>query len=325
MAGKLYRIFHPEIFQGGRQKNNYFEGWYFKNVSAGNRHAIAFIPGISLSDDSHSFVQFIDGVNMRSTIFRYQKEEFIPDKSSFKVKTGASFFSRDRIELNLVNDEYKIKGELNYNKHLLLPKSILSPGIMGWYSYAPGMECNHGVVSADNSITGALDINGVKYDFDGGKGYIEKDWGISFPESWIWLQCNSFDKPDISLMVSIARVPWKGSYFIGLIAFLAIEGKIRIFATWNGGKVNSLSRIDDKFTEIVLAKGRESLEIKVRKRGSGALAAPVMGSMTKTIKESIDSEVELNYSKSGKNILTTKGVRAGYEEMEKIFSYFGTR
>ncbi|MFC2081108.1 tocopherol cyclase family protein [Bacteroidota bacterium] len=23
---------------------------------------------------------------------------------------------------------------------------------------------------------------------------MEKDWGTSFPEAWIWLQCNNFSK-----------------------------------------------------------------------------------------------------------------------------------
>ncbi|WP_243392439.1 MULTISPECIES: tocopherol cyclase family protein [unclassified Mesotoga] len=30
-------------------------------------------------------------------------------------------------------------------------------------------------------------------DLTGGKGYIEKDWGRSLPDAWIWMQSNNFD------------------------------------------------------------------------------------------------------------------------------------
>ncbi len=28
------RLFHPEVFQGSLSQKRYFEGWYFKHVSA---------------------------------------------------------------------------------------------------------------------------------------------------------------------------------------------------------------------------------------------------------------------------------------------------
>ena len=51
---------------------------------------------------------------------------------------------------------------------------------------------------------------------DGGLGYIEKDSGISFPCSYLWLQCSDFPKP-CSLMLSIAHVPFCASSFRGCI------------------------------------------------------------------------------------------------------------
>ncbi len=58
-----------------------------------------------------------------------------------------------------------------------------------------------------------LTINGEPMDLTGGRGYIEKDWGTSFPSAWIWMQCNTFDTPDTSFMLSYARIPWMGSHF----------------------------------------------------------------------------------------------------------------
>jgi hypothetical protein len=54
---------------------------------------------------------------------------------------------------------------------------------MGWYSFIPFMECKHGIVSANHKIKGKITVNNQIIDFDEGQGYIEKDWGTSFPEA----------------------------------------------------------------------------------------------------------------------------------------------
>ncbi|MBM3420117.1 MAG: hypothetical protein FJY11_03175 [Bacteroidetes bacterium] len=225
----LYRIYNPEVFQGSPEMNNYFEGWYFKMVSANCSGAIAFIPGISLSDDRHSFIQYIDGINRRTAYFRYPVEEFSFDRRRFMVRIGQSVFTASSASVSLADKNWNITGELHFSGQVTLPKSLLRPGIMGWYSFVPRMECNHGVVSIDHRIEGSVSVNGTVTDFSGGRGYIEKDWGTSFPESWIWLQCNNFEVPGVSLMVSVAKIPWRGRFFMGLIAFLHIGGATELF------------------------------------------------------------------------------------------------
>jgi len=319
----LYKLFHPEIFQGSLKAKDYFEGWYFKHVSADLEHAMAFIPGISLSaNDPHAFIQYIDGINRTSAYFRFDIESFKYEKKFFRVKIGASEFSENQIHLNLENNEFNIAGTLNYSGNVRLPKNILMPGIMGWYSYVPKMECNHGVVSIHHLIEGRLSINGSVKDFTDGNGYIEKDWGTSFPESWIWLQCNNFSTKGMSLMVSVAKIPWRGRFFIGLISFLTTGGKTEVFATYNGAKIQSLEKLNKNSTELILTKGKKKLSIKIVRKSSSEIAAPVNGNMTKMIKESINSEVDLTYSDRSGEVFTDHGERAGYEEMEKIFTYF---
>ena len=52
------KINNPIIFQGSLKKKNYFEGWYYKMVSADKNYSLALIPGISLNkDNSHVFIQ----------------------------------------------------------------------------------------------------------------------------------------------------------------------------------------------------------------------------------------------------------------------------
>ena len=318
----ILKLYHQEIFQGSLKKKNYFEGWYFKHVSADKGNAFAVIPGISVSGDSHSFVQYVDGNSGKTSYFRYETGDFVFNRNKFEIQIGKSHFSANGISLNLNNSDFSVLGEINYSEISGLPKSILMPGIMGWYSYVPGMECNHEVVSVNHKLSGSLSINGTINDFTGGNGYIEKDWGTSFPESWLWLQCNDFNSSPVSIMISVAKIPWKGSYFIGLVAFVSIEGRTEILATYNGAKVERLNRIDENTTEVRLKKGHFSLSAIITKKGVGTLKAPKLGAMESNIKESINSEVFFEYRKSGNIIFSGKGTRAGYEETDRIFTYF---
>ena len=52
--------------------------------------------------------------------------------------------------------------------------------IMGPFCLVPGMECRHKVVSMRHRVQGELNINGRRYVFDDGAGYLEGDRGCSF-------------------------------------------------------------------------------------------------------------------------------------------------
>jgi hypothetical protein len=318
----LRQIYHPELFQGSLKKKDYFEGWYFKHVSADALNAFAVIAGISLSDDSHSFIQYIDGNSGKAIYFRYHAEDFRFSKHNFEVELGKSFFSDGKIILDMADDAHIIRGRINYNGKGRLPKSLLRPGIMGWYSFVPGMECNHGVVSTGHTLEGEISIDGKPVDYTGGKGYIEKDWGISFPECWLWLQCNNFGDKEASLMISVARIPWRGSWFMGLISFFRLAGRTEIFATYNNARVASLKRLDESTTELIIERGTKTLRAVITKKGTGTLKAPSLGLMKNVIRESLNSEVALEIMSAGRQLFSDRGVRAGYEETENLFGYF---
>jgi len=316
------KIFHPALFQGSMKMSNYFEGWYFKHVSVNHQDAFAVIPGISLSTDPHAFIQFADGLKGRSAYFRYDINDFHSDKKNFNIKIGNSVFSSDGIGLDLDSEELKVTGKIDYSDMVTLQPTMLRPGIMGWYSYVPGMECNHGVVSLNHFLAGSIYINGKKKLFSGGKGYIEKDWGISFPESWIWVQCNSFSDEYVSVMISVAKIPWRGNFFVGFIAFIHLRGKTEIFATYNRSKILFLGKNISGKSEIQIAKGGKKLRVVITGRDNVALKAPIVGNMINRIKESINSEVYIEYTEKDKPIFSGTGVKSGFEETDGIYKYF---
>jgi hypothetical protein len=318
--GKLKRLMNPPFFQGNLREKNYFEGWYLKNVSKDLNSAISFIPGISLSQNSHSFIQIIDGINGWTHYFEFPTEDFKPAVNRFEVRIGRNTFSMKGLIVDLNDRDIRVKGKIEFSGITPFPKRFLSPGIMGWYTFVPRMECYHGVVSMNHSLSGNIEINGTRSDFHGGKGYIEKDWGRSFPESWIWLQCNNFDQDNVSFMLSIAKIPWFGRNFTGFLSFIKIGERIYRFATYTGAKVTKIKN-DPGELNIKVRDRKLELSITAIQKGSGELAAPIFGNMDRRIKESVDSDIHLVMTnKKGNVLFSSNGSRAGLEVMGDIES-----
>ncbi len=316
------RLYTPEVFQGSIKSLNYFEGWYFKNVSAGLDNVLSFIPGISLTKgDSHAFIQVIDGITCKTEYITYPLDQFSWDKKKFYIRVGESIFTENHIILKIDDEKIKVSGQLYYNNLIKYPKTLFSPGIMGWYSFVPFMECKHGIVSVNHDITGQVEVDQRQIDFNGGKGYIEKDWGSSFPEAWIWCQANNFSDRNTSFCLSIAKIPWLGRFFTGLISFLYYNKQFYLYSTYNNSEVRDVEHADG-FVKLTLKNRDSILKISTKQKSAGELKAPVLGNMSRKIKESIDSEVSIELSdKSGKLIYTDNSRRAGLEIIEKIFDY----
>jgi tocopherol cyclase len=316
------RVYTPFVFQGNLKNYRYFEGWYFKHVSGDQQNTLSFIPGVSLNrNDPHAFIQIIDGIKGVTEYVRYPLSEFEFDNNTVTLRVGKSTFSENSISLNIENERISVNGVIQYHNCVKYPKSFIYPGIMGWYSFVPFMECKHGIISVDHSLTGILRINGTLLNFDNGKGYIEKDWGTSFPEAWIWMQSNNFLTADTSFSFSIAKIPWMGKFFIGFISFLYYNNKFFLFSTYNKSVVTKINHLKDTI-DFEVSNRNVILKVSTRKSTFGELRAPVSGDMSRRIKESIDSEITLNlYDKKGNLMYNDTGKRAGLEVIEKIFEY----
>jgi hypothetical protein len=313
-------VFKPEVFQGSPANKNYFEGWYFKHVSKDLKHVYSFIPGISLNPDNpHSFIQVINGISGETQYVEYPVSAFAFDKKEFWVQVGDSVFTANSMQLNIDSPLIKVNGRLSYSGNVKYPSSLFSPGIMGWYSFVPFMECKHGVINVSSRIDGTLNIGKNGINFSGGKGYVEKDWGKSFPESWIWLQSNNFANSDACIMMSIAKIPWIGSFFTGFLGFLYYNGVFYDFSTYNKSVISELDFTNEKLT-IGFKNRKYQLKIVASLKISGLLLAPKSGKMIRRIKESVDSDLEvILYDSDNCEIYHDTASRAGLEVIEGIF------
>lgn len=314
---KIRSVFHPEQFQGWAKNRNYFEGWYFKMVNDAETSAFAVIPGIAIKSrlKRHSFIQILDGKKRTAHYHKYDIETFKSNSDRFKIAIGENHFSENGLRVNLPG----FKANLQFSGNVSWPNHWYSPGIMGPYTFLPLMECYHGIVSMDHRITGQIEVNGEVLDFSNGRGYIEKDWGKSFPSAYVWIQTNHFSQPGISLKVSVARIPYLSYSFIGFIAGIWLGDRLIQFTTYNRS-VLLKSKIDTKKVELVMENKKFRLEILARREAGTTLASPILGMMDGRIEESMNSEIEVNLidRKSGQSIFNDVGRNAGLEVAGKI-------
>lgn len=312
MFNGLQALFHPDQYQGWGKSRKYFEGWYFKVVNAEESVALAFIPGIAMDENGlkQAFVQVLDGKKRTATYYKFDADTFIPESRKFELKIGQNFFSNDVLRLNLPT----VTGELHFSDRTKWPSTFFSPGIMGPYSFVPFMECYHGILSMDHRIDGKLLLNGENVDFTNGRGYMEKDWGKSFPTAYFWLQTNHFSQPGISLKASVAKIPWMGSSFIGFIAGVWFHDQLVQFTSYNGSRLVQ-SFADQQVVKLIFENRKYSLEICAHREKSTQLAAPILGLMDGRIEESMTSLIDIKIfdKKNHTILLSDTGRNAGLE------------
>ena len=309
---RIKSLFYPEQYQGWGRKRKYFEGWYFKVLNHERSRAFAFIPGIAmdLKGRKHAFIQVLDGIHKKSQYNTYDASLFVPSPGRFELTIGPNRFSSTGLDLDLPG----IKGSLRFSDMVPWPGKWYSPGIMGPYTFAPFMECNHGIVSMHHSVEGSLEIDAEMADFSGGRGYTEKDWGHSFPSAYVWIQSNHFESENISFKASVARIPWLTGSFTGFITGLWYDRRLYSFTTYNRSSLKRLI-MNPSYAEIEFDNPSWNLVVKAYADRPTPLASPVRGFMEGRIDESMTSEVDLQLrdKKNGRLIFSGKGKNASIE------------
>jgi hypothetical protein len=320
--GNIRNIWRPEAYHGFRKKGPFFEGWYYKMVDAGERHAYAVIPGVFIGEDpaeSHCFVQTLDGPTGRSTYHRYPYDAFKAAPDRLEIEVGPNRFTRESISLAIQSPEREMRGALRFAGGHPWPVTTFSPGIMGWYALVPFMECYHGVLSFDHTIEGALTVDGETVDFTAGRGYIEKDWGQAFPRAWIWMQSNHFAVTGSCITASVAIIPWLGNAFNGFIVGLWHDEKLYRFATYTGARIER-QEVTDDHVFLAFADRNYRIEIEATRAAGGLLHSPERTAMLQRVMESLTASihVRLTDKRSGTVLFDDAGKHAGLEVVGEL-------
>ena len=332
MAGSLVNVWRPWQFQGAGRRRGYFEGYYLKVVDPVHGLALAVIPGVSYDAAGHgeAFVQVLDGVAATARYHGFAAADFAwgdaartgatrrggdhvgaQGKTRFALRVGESRFRESGMSLRLPD----LRAELRFGSLTPWPTTPLSPGAMGPFAFVPAMECRHGIVSLHHAVTGELTDGEAPATTLSPRavGYVEKDWGRSFPRSWTWLQTNHLDgeSEPCCLTVSAGRVPWLTGAFEGHIAGLLWRGRLLRFATYNGSRLRRERHAGR--TVLRLRRGRYRLDVDVRHAPTASLASPTGGTMLGRVNESLTATADVRLRENGRDILATGARWVGFE------------
>ena len=329
MILSLQRTLHPAWYQGHGKKAPYFEGWYYKLIDSSEQHRLAVIPGIFKGADpstSHAFVQVLDGMSGEATYHEYPPQAFQAAKEGLDVYVGPNRFTLHTVTLDIDTPRRSVRGTLNLSDLTPWLSTVTSPGVMGFFAWIPFLQTYHGVVSLDHVIDGSLTFEGETIDFSDGRGYIEKDWGRSFPEAWVWMQTNHFDQPGTSFTASIAVIPLLGFSLRGLIVGLWHGGELHRFATYTGAQIDELT-ITDEEVQATISNSDHRLEIAARRAKGGVLRGPTGFDMGGRVPESLRATVTVRLSALGPagshQLFEGTGRNAGLEVVGEVSKLLG--
>lgn len=268
----------------------YFEGWYLKYQTKDGK-ALALIPALHIDNTGRRSVSLQVLTDSGSWWMTYPESEFYASSKRFHIRMGKNIFHAEGSQLHVERDGLSLHGTLHHGLLVSLSRDIMGP-----FRFFSEMECSHGVISMGHLLNGTVTLNGEVLDFSGGIGYAETDRGRSFPSAYLWTQC-AWQKPERgSLMLSIASIPLPVR-FTGCICAVIYCGREYRLATYLGACVEQWSD-----TGAVIRQGTYRLSAEVLEKQSHPLRAPVDGAMSRTIHESLCSQMRYRFWK-GRNLL----------------------
>lgn len=285
-----------------RTDRPYFEGWYFK-VSNGTQ-TLAFIPSyhVAVGGKLTAFLQIITG------------------EKSWQIQIAPELLPRMfsgrgcRVALHA---PVKLRARLKFG-----PLTPLSYDIMGPFRYVPFMQCRHGVFSLLHRVDGTVVIDGERFEFRDGIGYIEGDRGISFPKKYLWTQYNDHGA---CVMIAAATIPFLFRGFTGCLGVVYVHGRQYRLATYLGARVVCAGP-----SYVELRQGKYTLTARMLDEGAAAqlndqpakqpanggaqgLYAPECGQMTRVIHENIACRVHYRFLEKERVIYECVGQNASFE------------
>lgn len=286
-------------YHGDKKTRSYFEGWYLKCQTRDGR-SLALIPAIHIDVDGRKTASIQVITENQSWWLDFPGDAFHAQRELFRVQIDGNIFAKHGMELVIHENGIDLEGKIRFSSLEPLRYSIMGP-----FEMIPSMECAHGIISMKHSLKGEVTLNGDVFHFDGGIGYIESDRGSSFPSSYLWAQDVWVDG---SFMLSIARIPLGKLRFTGCICAILLNGKAYRIATYLGARVNQWSS-----QSALIEQGKYSLEVELLKKREQPLRAPCMGSMLRTVHESLGSVIRIRFMRGDKVLFDRTTDWAGFE------------
>ena len=277
----------------------YFEGLYFKQQN--EKESVALIPAVHVDGRGRRSASLQIVTDEGAHQIWYEGMEAVISRAQNRMAVGKSVFSPEGLVLDAEGGGVRAFGRVCFEG-----VTPLGYDIMGPFCLVPGMECRHKVVSMRHRVQGELNINGRRYVFDDGAGYLEGDRGCSFPSRYVWTQCISRE-PSCSIMLAAASIPTPLGAFTGAIGVVLTGQKQYRLATYLGARVRRGGG------SVCVRQGGLELTAELLEKNDHALSAPVSGEMVRLIRESVACTVRYRFSRDKVPLLDFVSRQASFE------------
>jgi hypothetical protein len=129
-------------------------------------------------------------------------------------------------------------------------------------------------------------------------GYMEKNWGTSFPKRYCWLQAIDPNDSKTSLMFSQAEIQWIGRTFIRHVGHLRFNGQQIDLRELRKCTISN-SILDETNHSIQLSGKNIKLEIHISFQEKVIFKGPTDGNMSRDIIHHTDAQIDVQLNLNG--------------------------
>jgi tocopherol cyclase len=279
--------YKPNSIRGTFERNKFFEGWFQKVYSKAHKASFILIYGYAThnSDDAFGFLQILIP-NQTPEIVYFPKNEVSCDIEQHIFRMGKNLLTTEliRIETNGLSIKLNLK---NTDPFRTFKNS------MGYTYFIPNLPCYHSVLNSAQSVSGEIKHQGKCYTLDHEMGYLEKNWGTTFPESYFWVHAIDPNNPAISLLFSRAKIVWLGKTYIKHVGYLRFDGQqIELRALKNVTVSNSNMSPENRIVQIRSASAQLDLALEFGREV--LFKGPKDGALSRMIAHQTDARIKVS-------------------------------
>ena len=314
-----------------KKKRNYFEGWYFREQT--EDLTIAFVPTLHYDEEGRMTGSLQVILPEKSWFFAYDHPVNMNLPDSLFVVLGKNVFTEACIHLDIDEPGLRIKGDIYFDREPGAKLHVMGP--LGLPLVSRLLPCAHKIWATEQELSGELEIlaggapletkprkgtgdcadvahrgNGKVFSFNDGKGYMEADYGKTFPKTYFWTHCNWFDEKNLRIAcagVELSFAGYRGA-FLGCFACIDQDGYKVKLATYLGARVEHFSA--DGFR---IRQGKYVFEGWKMEGKPVKLQSPRDGAMGEKTDEYLTCTVRYKLSRGGEVIFDEISQRAAYE------------
>jgi hypothetical protein len=288
----MFGIIKPSGLRGKFGRHKYFEGWFQKVYSVEHNASFIVIYGYATQNapDKFGFIQ-IYIPRQAPHILYFNKDEISCDPRNHSVWMGDNLLTTK--SMNIASDDISLKLAMKNNHPIPTFKNS-----MGYAYYVPTLPCYHSVMNVSHHVSGEIHTANQSYQLEHELGYMEKNWGTSFPKRYCWLQAVDPLDSRTSLLFSQAEIDWIGSSFLRHVGHLRFDGKHIDLRELRKCTISN-SILDETNHSIQLSGKNITLEIHISFQEKVIFKGPTDGNMSRDIIHHTDARIQVMLNQHG--------------------------